>query len=74
MCYLLHILAIKAIPNTMPLTYRQKTDRVNVPLKIRLQADNPCSAAPGSPRRTRRRLPGVPGSKKKKKIFFFQNV
>ena len=28
---------------------------------------------PGSPRRTRRRLPGVPGSKKKKKkkIFFF---
>ena len=34
---------------------------------------------PGSPRRTRRRLPGVPGSKKKKKkkkkfFFFFQNV
>ena len=26
---------------------------------------------PGSPRRTRRRLPGVPGSKKKKKFFFF---
>ena len=26
---------------------------------------------PGSPRRTRRWLPGVPGSKKKKKIFFF---
>ena len=26
---------------------------------------------PGSPRRTRRRLPGVPGSKKKKKKKFF---
>ena len=35
---MLHILAIKAIPNTMPQTYKQKNDRVNVPLEIRLQA------------------------------------
>ena len=26
---------------------------------------------PGSPRRTRRRLPGIPGSKKKNHNFFF---
>ena len=38
-------------------------------------AINPCSAAPGLPRRTQRRLPGIPGSKKKKIYiyFFFQN-
>ena len=28
----------EAIPNTMPQTYKRKTDRVNVPLEIRLQA------------------------------------
>ena len=37
----------------------------NLTLVVRLPG------VPGSPRRTRRRLPGVPGSKKKKKKFFF---
>ena len=38
----------------------------NIDMVVRLPG------VPGSPRRTRRRLPGVPGSKKKKKkIFFF---
>ena len=30
------------------------------------------SAAPGSPRRTRRRLPGIPGSKKNNFFFSFK--
>ena len=32
------------------------------------------AGVPGSPRRTRRRLPGIPGSKKNFLIFFFKKI